>query len=161
MMREKLMKYFGVDSIHKVNDILGNDIEYIGAPFTGKLPDSYIDTDGLKVEQVYWGYTQKYYPTTGGEFYSMNIDYPWNFAESAEEIKNVDWINPDMFDYDAIKWQCDFFDGKSLMIGGGGMYQFATFMRESSLLYMDMAAEPEIAEAIFNRFVDLELEMKH
>lgn len=157
-MMRRLAAHFGAPSREALLERFGADIRYIGPDFTGPREPDYIDTDGLRVEHVYWGYTQKYYPAAEGDFYPMNTDYPWNFAGSARDITEAPWITPDMFDYESVKRRCDQYPDKALMIGGAGVYQFATFMREASALYMDMAAEPELAQAVFDRFVSFELE---
>lgn len=156
-MVSKLLRHYGFAEYEQILQHFGSDIRYIGPAYTGPPLADYIDRDGLRVEKVYWGYTQKYHPTGDGE-YPMNVDYPWDFAETPEDIDQAEFAHPDMFDYESIKAQCDTHRDKALMIGGGGVYQFATFMRESSRLYMDMAMQPELAQRIFDRFVEFELE---
>ncbi len=88
----------------------------------------------------------------------MNVDFPWDFAEKAEDIINLDWLRPDQFDYESFKREVDSYQGKAVGIGGPGMYQYSTFMRSAEKLYMDMALNPDLAKAVFNKFVDFELE---
>ena len=88
----------------------------------------------------------------------MNLDFPWDFADKAEDIVCFDWLRADHFDYDCFKREVDSYRDKAVGIGGPGMYQYSTFMRSAENLYMDMALNPDLAKAIFNKFVDFELE---
>ena len=155
-MMEKLRKHYGYSDYNQVWDRFC-DIRLAFPRFTGRKLKDYIDTDGLRVEETMYGYTQKYHPT-GVDDYPMNVDFPWDFAEKAEDIINLDWLRPDQFDYESFKREVDSYQGKAVGIGGPGMYQYSTFMRSAEKLYMDMALNPDLAKAVFNKFVDFELE---
>lgn len=156
-MSESLMKHYSLDSDEKLREKFNSDLRTISPEFTGRKLETYIDKDGLRVEETMFGYRQKYHPT-GIDFCPMNIDFPWDLAQSADDIANIKWLHADDFDYEEIKRQCDNYKDKAICIGGAGMYQYSTFLRSAEKLYEDMALEPELALAVFNKFVDFELE---
>ena len=156
-MYEILRKHYQFTDYEQVREHFCADLRLAFPVYNKKKLDDYIDSDGLRVEETMYGYRQKWYPT-GAECCPMNLDFPWDFADKAEDIVCFDWLRADHFDYDCFKREVDSYRDKAVGIGGPGMYQYSTFMRSAENLYMDMALNPDLAKAIFNKFVDFELE---
>lgn len=156
-MYELLRKHYGFTDYEQVREHFHADLRLAFPVYNKKKLEDYIDADGLRVEETMYGYRQKWYPASL-EYYPMNLDFPWDFAEKAEDIRRIGWLHAEDFDYECLKREAELYEGRAIGIGGPGMYQYATFMRSAEKLYMDMAMEPELARAIFDKFVDFELE---
>lgn len=156
-MMNRMLKAYGFSDPEQLRVKFGSDMRLVAPTFTARTLERYTDTDGLLVEETMFGYKQKYYPTPL-DYCPMNLTYPWDFAGKADDIKSIDWLHGDDFDYESIKKQIDRFPDKAIGIGGPGIYQYATFMRTAERLYMDMVCNPDIAHAVFDKFVDWELE---
>jgi uroporphyrinogen decarboxylase len=153
---EKLMKHYGLTDSDQVYRKFGSDIRYVDPIYIGPELKSYYENGNL-VSTSYFGVKSKRH-WNGKDYNSFTCYYPLNDAETVADVENYNWPSPDWFDYESIKHQCNKYKDMAIMIGHAGVYQFATFMREASLLYMDMAAEPEFAKKIFDKFVEFELE---
>jgi uroporphyrinogen decarboxylase len=153
---EKLIKHYGFTNSDQVYDKFNIDIRYVDAPYIGpELKHSY--ENGDLVVESYYGYKSRRH-WTGIDYNFITCYYPFDEFTTIEEIENYNWPRTEWFDYEAVKRQCEKYKDKAIIIGSAGVYQFATFMREASKLYMDMALEPDFAKRIFDRFVEFELE---
>lgn len=156
-MYDTIRRYYGFTDYEQVRERFQADLRLAFPVYNKRKLEDFIDTDGLRLEETMYGYRQKWYPI-GNECYPMNVDFPWDFAECAEDIRGLDWLRAEDFDYECFKREVDSYKDKAIGIGGPGMYQYATFMRSAENLYGDMALNPDLAKAVFNKFVDFELE---
>lgn len=156
-MYEYIRNYYGFDTYEEVREHFHSDLRMAFPVYNKKELKDIIDIDGLRIEETMYGYRQKWYPT-GIECYPMNVDFPWDFAEDVKDITDYEWLSADDFDYESFKREVDVYKDKAIGIGGPGMYQYATFMRSAENIYSDMVINPELAKAVFNKFVDFELE---
>ena len=156
-MYEILRKHYGYSDYEQVRERFGADLRMAFPVYNRRKLADFTDKDGLRVEETMYGYRQKWYPA-GSECYPMNLDFPWDYAEEADEIIHLDWLHADDFDYEEFKRQVDFYKDRAVGIGGPGMYQYATFMRSAENIYADMVIHPDLAKAVFNKFVEFELE---
>lgn len=156
-MYELLRKHYGFTDYEQVREHFHADMRMVFPVYNKKKLDDYMDADGLRIEETMYGYRQKWHPVMS-EYYPINLDFPWDFAKVPEDILRLDWLRAEDFDYECLKRELDFYKDKAMGIGGPGMYQYATFMRSAEKLYMDMALEPDLAKAVFNKYVEFELE---
>lgn len=154
---DKIKSHYGFTDYEQVRAHFHSDLRMAFPVYNKRKLEDYIDSDGLRVEETMYGFRQKWF-VTGAETYPMNMDYPWDFAETAEDILKLDWLHADDFDYEAFKREVDSYKDMAVGIGGPGTYQYATFMRSAENIYADMAADPDLAKAVFNKYVDFELE---
>jgi uroporphyrinogen decarboxylase len=153
---DKLKKHYGFLENEMVFRKLDIDIRFVNPDYKGPELKVYYQ-DGNRVEESIFGYHMMHH-WNGMDYNQIPYYYPLNLAETIEDIENYRWPDPDWFDYESVKRQCENYKDRAVIIGHAGVYQYATFMREASLLYMDMAAEPELAQRIFDKFVEFELE---
>lgn len=157
---EKLMEHFKVDNIYDVQDILDIDTRIMDLPpYIGELPEPYVNEDG---ETVYhhplgYDYVMKW---NGVEFNSHVVYYPLDNIETMEEFEAYDaWVDPDKYDYEAVKAFCDTYPDKAIRIGWPGPYQTVTSLMNCEQFYIMMMEEPELIQAILDRHCDRMLEI--
>ena len=91
--------------------------------------------------------------------YGMTSYFPLNGVESIEDVKErYTFPDPDWFDYDSLKEQCEKYPDKALIMGHEGPFQFVTFLMEMDQFFMLMLDEPETAHYILDKMVEFELE---
>ncbi|OGV48641.1 MAG: hypothetical protein A2017_02890 [Lentisphaerae bacterium GWF2_44_16] len=85
---------------------------------------------------------------------------PLEDASSVDEILNYDkWPSPDFFDYRIPSWMLSSFEGKAVCAYDMFiLLLYAMSMRGMENLMMDMASEPDMAHAVFDKICDYHLE---
>ncbi len=146
IVMENLQKRYGYREAEQVLQRFDIDYRSVGAPFKG--PVFPVDPWGTHWKQVW----------TGKEHHSTVVHYPLDSIDTLEELKAYPWPNPDDYDYDQVKRQCDKFPDKALVMGHEGPFQVACFLRSMEKLFVDMALEPEYAHYLYDRMVAFELE---
>lgn len=154
---EKLLKHYGFSDDEQIFEKFEIDIRSVSPKYIGPELKSWIDKDGCRVEECYWGNATKYH-WTGREYNIINEYYPFDTLTSVKELEEYNWPRADWFDYESIKYQCDKYKDKAIIVGHEGPFQFATYLRSMEKLFMDMALEPEFAHKIYDRMVEFELE---
>jgi len=154
---EKLLKHYGFTEPDMVYQKLNIDIRSVNPGYIGPKLKSYNDKDGFLVTENYWGFKSKNH-WTGKEFNSMTSYFPLDKYETLDELKKHQWPSPDWFDYESIKYQCEKFKDKAIIMGHEGPFQHACALRSMDKLFMNMALEPEFAHYIFDKMVEFELE---
>ena len=66
--------------------------------------------------------------------------------------------DPDWFDYNTIREQCDKYPDKAIITGHEGPFQIVTFLMEMEQFFVLMLEEPETAHCILDRMLEFELE---
>lgn len=153
---KKLKKHYGFSDDEQVYKKFNIDIRYIEPDYIGPELKSYYEGD-LLIEESYFGYQYQHF-WNGMDYDFITCYFPFDQFETVEQIEDYAWPKTGWFDYESIKHQCKKHEDKAIIIGNAGVYQFATFMRESSKLYTDMALNPAFAQKIFDKFVEFELE---
>lgn len=154
---EKLLKHYGLSNEEQVYEKFNIDIRSVGPAYIGPERKTYTDTDGLKVTEGYWGDKVKHH-WTGKEFNGMTCYFPLDEFETLDDLEKYQWPSPDWFDYESVKYQCEKYKDKAIIMGHEGPFQHACALRSMDKLFMDMALEPEFAHGIFDRMVKFELE---
>lgn len=132
--------------------IVGVQPRYIGP----KLKE-YTNKKGQLVQESYWGYEVTFHETEV-DSYSMTSYFPLSGLSTLEEVNAVPFPNPDWFDYEVIKEQCDQYPDKAIIVGHEGPFQIVTFLMEMDEFFMLMYDEPEVAKRILERMLEFELE---
>ncbi len=157
---EKLMNHFKVESIDEVQDVLDIDTRIMDLPpFIGELPAPYVNDEGETVYRhpIGYDYVNKW---NGIEYNAHVVSYPLDHIETMEDLDAYDgWVNPDDFDYDAVKAFCKKHHDKGIRIGWPGAYQIITNLINCERFYIMMIDEPEILQAILDRHCDRVLEI--
>lgn len=156
---EKLMKHFGVDSIDAVQDILDIDTRIMDLPpYIGPEKPPFVNADGeMEYTHPFGGY--RYVNKWNGAEYNWHmVHFPLGHIETWEQFEAYDqWPNPDHFDYGAVKDFCDKHEGRAIRIGWPGPYQVFTMLYPAEKFYMLMVDEPELVQAMLNRYCDSSL----
>lgn len=109
-----------------------------------------------------WGVGRSVVPagTSGqSESYSEVTRAPLSDAGTPEEIEAYDhWPHPDLFDYSVIERQCDAIREKNRVVVFMGdrlnrvaQLKPAMYLRGPENIFVDLAAQPEMAEAVFGK----------
>lgn len=156
VVTEKLMKHYQFSDPEQIFEKFEIDIRSVAPTYIGPELKTWQE-NGETVRETYWGYhtTAKW---TGKEYHNVTTHYPLDEFSTVEELEKYPWPNPDWFDYESVKRQCDKYKDKAIIMGHEGPFQFATFLCSMDKLFMDMAINPEFAHKLYNRMVEFELE---
>ena len=136
------------------------DLRYIEGP-------AYIGTP-LATDTDIWGVTRrsvKSDASANSESYSEVTKAPLSDAETIAEIEAYQhWPDPDMFDYSVIEEQCDAILEKDRIVVFMGdrlnriaQFKPAMYIRGTENIFIDLAANKEIAETIFRKIKEFYL----
>lgn len=157
---EKLMEHFKVDNIDAVQEILDIDTRIMDLPpFIGETPEPYENEAGEMVYRHAMGfdYVNKW---NGVEYNWHVVHYPLDAIETMEDFDNYDgWVNPDDFDYEAVKAFCEKHHDKGIRIGWPGPYQNLTHLLSANKFYIMMGLKPDLLKAMLNRHCQSTLEI--
>lgn len=154
---ERLRNHLKLDSYDRVLDHLSIDVRYVDAPYAGPELPRIVHADG-SIETGHWlGHrTRKFW--NGMEYNNHTTFNPLAEMETVEELEAWSWPNPDHFDYEHFKKNCALYPDRALCIGWPGVYQVAGYLTGEEKLFIDMAADPEFAQRVFDKLVDFEVE---
>ncbi len=155
---EKLFKHYGFSEAEQVYQKFDIDIRPVGPKYIGPTLKSWTDENGDIISESFWGSRSRSH-WTGKEYNGITEYFPLDELETIEELENYNWPNPDWFDYESVKYQCDKFKDKAIIMGHPGPFQVATTsLRSMDKLFMDMVLEPEFAHRVYDKMVQFELE---
>ena len=153
---EKLLKHYNFSDQEQVYRKFDIDVRSVAPKYIGPELKSYTDGNDRIVEN-FFGWHDRFH-WTGKEYNYITCYFPLDELETVEQIENYRWPSPDWFDYESIKYQCDMYKDKAIIMGHEGPFQIATFLRSMEKLFADMALEPEFAHRIYDKMVEFELE---
>lgn len=154
---QKLMKHYGFSEHRQLVEKYDVDIVGVQPRYIGPELKKYKNSKGQLVQESYWGYEATSHETEV-DSYAMTSYYPLNGISTIEEVNAAQFPNPDWFDYESIKEQCDQYPDKAIIVGHEGPFQIVTFLMEMDEFFMLMYDEPEVAGRILDRMVEFELE---
>ncbi len=121
--------------------------KYIGPPDTG-IP---ADWSGNITEL--WGIKEIVVETDSGPPLTQ-AEYPLTEASSLEELERYCWPDPDWFDYSEMRERLEAWTEFAILCSGCSVFQHPTYVRGMDKLMLDMAANPELADFVFDKFTD-------
>lgn len=157
-VERKLMKRFGFSHIEQVLQYFDVDFRHIEGPkYVG--PKFAERSDGA-VED-HFGVPRRPVSHDGGT-YNEVVCYPLEKAASVDEVESYPkWPQPDWFDYECARAQAGQAreNGKVVVFMGDRLNRCAQlkpamYLRGVEQIFVDLAANPEIARAIFRRIAD-------
>ena len=157
---DKLKKHFAVETNEDVMAILDVDTRIMDIPpYIGPPHPDYANQKGETVHTHPFGY--EYIDKWNGVEFNWHItSQPYNRIRSMEDLARFDgWINPDWFDYEAVTRFCERFPDKAVRIGWPGPYQVFTLLYDQETFYINMIEEPELLQAMLDRYCDASLEL--
>lgn len=105
------------------------------------------------VRENLWGWRQKVVQTaTGPE--EQFVEFALAEAASIEDFERHPWPSPDWFDFSDFTARLEPWRDFAVMASGPSVFQHPTFLRRTDNLLMDMAAEPEMAHWLMDKFTD-------
>jgi uroporphyrinogen decarboxylase len=154
---QKLMTHYGFTDSYQLIDHFDIDVVEIKPHYTGPDLACGIDQNGRRYETSHWGFISTYYETNN-ESYPMTTYYPLADIDTLDKIQNYSFPDPDWFDYEAIKSQCQQYKDKALIFGHEGPFQLMTFLMNMEDFFMLMIDNPDLAKKLLDRMVEFELE---
>lgn len=153
---EKIMKAHNLRSFKELIDFYQVDICDCNPNYIGKRTATRTEGDKTIAESIYGG--EVWLKNNKGEIHAVMHKYPFDENTTVQDILSHDWITPDDFDYESVKRKCDLYKDKALIVGHEGPFQISTFMMDMAILFEKMVLEEDVAHALFDRFVQFELE---
>lgn len=120
---------------------------YIGPEHTG-IPR---DWSGNITEL--WGIKEITMDTDSGKTITQE-EYPLSEATTLDELKQYCWPDPDWFDYSDLRERLQEWTEFAILYSGCSVFQHPTYVRGMDKLMLDMAANPEMANFVFDKFTD-------
>ncbi|MEI8205891.1 MAG: uroporphyrinogen decarboxylase family protein [Kiritimatiellales bacterium] len=155
-VKDKIVREHGLSGHEDIYELYEVDIRDCSPDYVGPELKRQIENGRVICETVYG--CKMVECQSGGETHSVVCEYPFNEKTTVQDILNYDWINPDWFDYESVKCKCARYKDKALQFGHEGPFQLSTFLMSMETLFEKMILEPDVAHALYNRFVQFELE---
>jgi len=100
-----------------------------------------------------WRMKETEQQTVAGMNYEFS-DPEMKHAQSVEDLEAFPWPQVDWFDFSNIREELKAYEDFSIMASGGSIFQHITYVRGMQEFLLDLAAEPEIAKYLFDKFSD-------
>lgn len=156
----KLRDYLNMNTNDEIMEYLDIDTRIMDIPpYIGPNKPDYINEKGETVHTHPFGY--EYIDKWNGvEFNWHVISMPYDKIKTMDDFERFDgWVNPDMFDYDAVRKFCDKHSDKAIRIGWPGPYQVFTLMYNVEEFYVKMLEDPELIKTMLDKYCDSSLEI--
>lgn len=122
--------------------------------YCGPVPYSRELGDGVR--ENFWGWRQKVMQTaTGPE--DCFVEFILAGAASIDDLEKHHWPSPDWFDFSDFAARLEPWREFAVMASGASVFQHPSFLRGIDSLLLDMAAQPEMAHYLMDRFTDFYL----
>lgn len=156
---ERLRRDLGVSSHRELLRRLGSDIVdlrgTVDPRYVGPVPASREIGDGVR--ENYWGWRQKTVEAACGPE-EQYVDFVLSKAASIDQLAQHSWPDPDWFDFSDFAERLEPWSDFAVMATGVSVLQHPSFLRGIDNLMLDMAADPEIAHYLMDRFTEFYLE---
>ncbi|MHC4741070.1 MAG: uroporphyrinogen decarboxylase family protein [Planctomycetota bacterium] len=155
---KRLMKDLGVSSLKDLLIRLHVDIidirGVVDPVYCGPISEDFKPT-GSGIEN-YWGMRRKVMQTaTGPE--NCYVDFPLADADSIEKIEAHNWPSVDWFDFEGFAEALEPWKDFAVMASGASVLQHPMLLCGMDKILMDMAIDPELASAVFDKFTNFYL----
>ncbi len=155
---QRLGRELGTRTHRELLDRLGGDVVdlrgVVDPVYRGPVPWSRELGDGVR-ENI-WGWRQKVIQTaTGPE--DCFVEFPLARAGSIDDLARHPWPSVDWFDFSDFAARLEPWRDLAVMASGASVFQHPTFLRGIDNLLMDLAAAPELAHWLMDRFCDFYL----
>ena len=155
---KRLMEDLGASSLRELllklhADII--DIRGVVDPvYCGPMPK--VRNLGGGVRQDYWGVRRKLMQTaTGPE--DCCVDFPLAHADTMDKIAAHAWPNVDWFTFEGFADALEPWNDFAVMASGASVLQHPMLLCGMDKILTDMALDPELACAVFDKFTDFYL----
>jgi uroporphyrinogen decarboxylase len=128
------------------------DLRFVEPPYIGPELETFDDGSFMDV----WGFRRDVTDYGSGVYYEF-LDPRLLEATSVEEVDAYPWPDPDWWDYDSIKLQCERYDRYAIVAGNDGTVDFinrSSFHRGYEQVMLDIALESPVLFAIWRHLSD-------
>ena len=153
---KKLMDHLQLETREELLRHLGADMRYVGPEYVG--PDTFSGAHGYNSGSTdMWGMKWK---AVGNEFTTYNelVDHPLAEAQTIQDVEEYPWPSADWLSVSHIKdsvRQANDDEQRAIVIATGDFLEIACGMRGIEQFLIDMVMQPELAQAILSRVVEL------
>jgi uroporphyrinogen decarboxylase len=151
----RLQRDLSAPTHHALLDRLNVDIVdlrgVVDPVYRGPVPKERELPEGVR--ENYWGWRTKRMPTAMGIEDSF-CEFILSGCESIEQLAAHRWPQLDWFDFDGFAGRLREWEGRCLMASGASVWQHPTFLRSIEQMLVDLAAAPDIADFLMDRFTD-------
>lgn len=154
---EKLLNHYGYKCEEELYERFDIDIRYVFPKYIGPELKEYKDEKGKRVRQSFWGFEETF-TVLDGINYPFTSHFPLDQVKTVEDVENYNWPNPDWFNYEDIKIQCEKHKDKAIVVGHEGPFQIVTYLISMEKFFMLMIDKPEVSKRILQKIVEFELE---
>lgn len=165
IVSRRVMEAVGIDDMEQLYNYLNIDIRFIeGTIYTGPGLQSFEDGSTADI----WGVRRKKVLVDGKDpgkgSYEHVVEHPLAGAEDARAVENYQgWPSPDWYDYSCVGGMAGKYSDFAVVCGGDRLNRTAQlkpamYMRGVEQIMLDLSLNPEIVEAMIERFVNFYLE---
>lgn len=156
-VKKELMQNLGFETMQQLDAYLlsHSDLRWVSPKYIGPASRCFRDADGIYTNE--WGVKRAPVYYRPDAFYSEICHYPLAAIESAEELDSHIWPSADWYDFSSLPAQIAEAnaDGRYAMVmGNGNIFESSWYMRGLEQMMIDLAAQPELANAIMTRVTD-------
>jgi uroporphyrinogen decarboxylase len=156
-VRDLLIEHYKVDNLRSLLTIFEVDLIEVEPVYIGPTFNRVQLTGRDYTKEELFGAVREY-RWNGIEYNDRIIGHPLKEATHARDVEQmIKWPKKEWFDYESIKWQLDKIENYGSIFGHWGPFQTSTYLYPEEMLYLDMALNPELCHAIFNRMHKFEL----
>ena len=156
-VRNHLIGHYGLDGYDALLEKYDVDIREIEPAYIGparkRIP---LGGRDYKIQELFG--EMREFRWSGIEYNEVITDHPLKDALTPADVERmVDWPKPEWFDYESIKYQLDRYEDYAAIFGHWGPFSTATYLYPEEKMYLDMALNPELVQAIFRKMHEFEL----
>lgn len=149
---ERLKKELKLNNEEEVLQYIQSDVRVldINKAYNGKTLKTYVK-DGETYEETFWGYERKHH-FDGNDYNLINTKFALDDDMNIDDaLDKYTFPNADDFDYSVVSTFTQDHPDKAICFGHAGAYQMAaTNLRNTELLLMDMALNPDGCHRLFD-----------
>jgi len=153
---DRLRDHFGVDDDEGVWQALGVDLRSVWPAYVGPpLPTVRLSAHGEAFDDGSWMDWWGLHKKMIGPFEEV-VEPPLAEAQTVADIEAHPWPDPDRFDYEGLRPTCEALSEYALVIRDSGpnatcVLRLAMFLRGMEKFMMDLALNPDLAQAIIKQ----------
>jgi uroporphyrinogen decarboxylase len=158
-IKTELLRFLNLDNVDELQDYLGSDLRGVYPAYIG--PELKRFADGSFED--FWGVVRKPYAHALGGDYDEVIDPPLANATSLDDIDTIRWPDPDWFDYEGLRDQCERYKEYAIVIGRMGrecqtIFIQLWYFRGLEQILIDLVAWPDFVQALIERIMAFRIE---
>jgi uroporphyrinogen decarboxylase len=155
-INETLLQKYGFTDMSQLYNLFQIDLEGISVDYLGPNEKRTLGGKDYSIKGVFG--EKIVHKWNGREYNSAITEHPLDGIECVKDVYAMKWPGPNDFDYAGLPYKLEKAEDRAVIIGTVGNFQAATRLLREDDLYADMAIEPEISKAIFDRLHAYEMD---